>query len=109
MRNRLIGSTLAVVALLVFAFFMFAQTSEQPGVAKAHVPPDLAGVWRRSRRPPDNARRYTIFELAMSITSGEPPMTPWAEAKFKANKPNIGPNAVPLAETNDPVSSCSPP
>jgi hypothetical protein len=112
MRNRLIGSTLAVAALLVFSFFILAQTSEQPGVARARVPPstaDLTGVWRRSRRPPDNARRYTIFELAMSITSGEPPMTPWAEAKFKANKPNIGPNAVPLAETNDPVSNCSPP
>src|ERR1700693_5356551 len=72
MRNRLIGSTLAVVALLVFSFFILAQTSQQPGVARARVPPstaDLTGVWRRSRRPPDNARRYTIFELAMSITS----------------------------------------
>jgi hypothetical protein len=112
MRNRLMGSILAVVAVLAFSFVILAQTAEKPGVAKAQTTPptaDLSGVWRRSRRPPDNARRYTIFELALSITSEEPPMTPWAEAKFKANKPNVGPNAVPLASTNDPVANCFPP
>ena len=36
-------------------------------------------------------------------------MTPWAVAKFKAAKPNVGPNAVTLAETNDPIVKCFPP
>jgi hypothetical protein len=36
-------------------------------------------------------------------------MTPWAEAKFKAAKPNVGPNAVTLSETNDPITNCFPP
>ena len=112
MRNRLMGSTLAVVAVLSFSFGIIAQTVEKSGVAKAQATPptpDLAGVWKGSRGPPNNARRYTIFELALSIASEEPAMTPWAAAKFKASKPNVGPNAVPLADTNDPVSKCFPP
>lgn len=36
-------------------------------------------------------------------------MTPWAEAKYMANKPNLGPRAVSLAETNDPMAQCFPP
>jgi hypothetical protein len=71
--------------------------------------PNLGGVWRRSRRPPDNKHKYTIFQLALSLTNDNPPMTPWAEAKFKAAKPNLGPTAVPLAESNDPVINCFPP
>jgi hypothetical protein len=36
-------------------------------------------------------------------------MTPWGESEFKANKPNVGPNAVLLADTNDPDTKCFPP
>ena len=36
-------------------------------------------------------------------------MTPWAEAKFKAAKPNVGPRGVALSESNDPVTKCFPP
>ncbi len=88
-----------------------AQTAPA-GVAKsraATAPVDLSGVWRRSRRAPDKTRRYTIYELAFSISNDVPPMTPWAEAKFKANKPNLGPRAVSLSETNDPIMQCAPP
>jgi hypothetical protein len=111
MRNRIMGSILAVV-VPAFSFVIFAQTAEKSGMEKAKMPAptaDLTGVWRRSRRPPNTARRYTLFELTLSLTTEKPPMTPWAEAKFKANKPNIGPNAVSLAETNDPVANCFPP
>ncbi len=61
------------------------------------------------RRAPDKARKYTIYELAFSITTDTPPLTPWAEEKFKANKPNLGPRAVSLTESNDPIMQCFPP
>ena len=89
MRNRLVGSILAVVALAL-ASVGLAQNSQKPGAVKSNMAApttDLTGVWRRSRRAPDKARKYTIYELAFSITKEKPPMTPWAEAKFKAAKP----------------------
>ncbi len=112
MRNRLAGSILAVVAALACPSVGHTQTAEKSGAAKAQKAApatDLTGVWRRSRRAPDKARKYTIYELAFSFTNEKPPMTPWAEAKFKTAKPNVGPNAVTLTETNDPITNCFPP
>src|SRR5579862_9671711 len=103
--------SLALAVVLLAPCALRAQT-EKPGAAKMpppSAPVDLSGVWRRSRRPPDKARKYTIYELAFSITSDPPPMTPWAEAKFKASKPNVGPRAVSIGESNDPVLQCAPP
>src|SRR4029077_17353835 len=77
---------------------------EHPGTT-----PDISGVWRRSRRPPDNKRKYTLYEIALSLTNEEPPMTPWGLEKFKTPKPNVGPHGVTLAKTNDPVAQCFPP
>jgi hypothetical protein len=45
----------------------------------------------------------------MSFSTEEPSMTPWGMEKFKANKPNIGPRAVALGESNDPALQCFPP
>ena len=100
------------VAVLAFSPVLLSQTAVKAGVASppaASSAPDLSGVWRRSRKAPDKARKYTIYDLAMSLTSEKPPMTPWAESKYKANKPNLGPRAVSLAETNDPITHCFPP
>jgi hypothetical protein len=114
MRIRLWALTFAVVAAVAAPApspFLFAQAGTT-NAAKAQtpsVPADLSGVWRRSRRAPDKARKYTIYELAFSISSEKPPMTPWAEEKFKANKPNVGPNAVSISESNDPILQCFPP
>jgi len=111
MRYRRWGLILAVQAL-AFSSGIHAQTAAKTGGAKPQVSApgsDLTGVWRRSRRAPDKARRYTVYELAFIITNDIPPMTPWAEAKFKAAKPNLGPRAVSLAETNDPIMKCFPP
>jgi hypothetical protein len=114
MRNRILGLTMVAVAALTSSPAILAQTAES-STAKtkttnmAAPPADLSGVWRRSRRPPDKARKYTIYELAFSITSDKPPMTPWAEEKFKTNKPNVGPNAVSITESNDPILQCFPP
>jgi hypothetical protein len=50
--------------------------------------------------------QYWVYEFNVE----EPPMTAWAEAKYKAAKPANGPHSVLLSETNDPVyRSCSPP
>ena len=111
MSTRLLGLTLAVAAALASSPAILAQTAET-GTAKAQTPTapaDLSGIWRRSRRPPDKTRRYTIYELAFAITNDKPPMTPWAEEKFKANKPNVGPRSVSLTESNDPIMQCAPP
>jgi hypothetical protein len=111
MRIQLKDVLLAVATLLASSGVLHAQIADKPGGAKTQMSApgaDLSGVWRRSRRPPDNSRKYTIFELAMSISSKEPPMTPWAAAKFKANKPNVGPRGVALADSNDPDLSCFP-
>ncbi len=112
MRICLLGLMLAVAAAtLASSPATFAQTANSGATkAGAVVPPaDLSGVWRRSRRAPDKTRKYTIYELAFSISSEKPPMTPWAEEKFKANKPNVGPNSVSIRESNDPILQCFPP
>ena len=112
MRICLLGLMLAVAAAtLASSPATFAQTANS-GATKAGAvapPADLSGVWRRSRRAPDKTRKYTIYELAFSISSEKPPMTPWAEEKFKANKPNVGPNSVSIRESNDPILQCFPP
>ncbi len=112
MRNRFWGLALvALAATLATSPAIFAQTI-QSSAAKTHsaaAPADLSGVWRRSRRAPDKSRKYTIYELAFSLTNVLPPMTPWAQEKYDANKPNIGPRAVSLTETNDPIMQCAPP
>src|SRR5579863_5510167 len=108
MRIRPSASALALIAVLVSVFGLHAQTAPQQGAAKSPVP-DLTGIWRRSRRPPDNSRRYTYHEVAGTLTTEEPTMTPWGVEKYRAAKPNLGPRGVPLSESNDPVTKCFPP
>src|SRR5713101_1031158 len=101
MRDRFIVAILTVIAVLAPSSFGFAQAVKQPGAEKAQAagsPADLTGIWRRIRRAPDNARRYTNFELGLSLPTKDLALTSWGETKFKANKPNVGPNAVPLAD-----------
>ncbi len=108
---RVLAVMLAGAAMLASAPSAPAQTTKISAL-KAQTPPppaDLSGVWRRSRRAPDKARKYTIYELAFAITSEKPSMTPWAEEKFNANKPEIGPRSVSLSESNDPILKCAPP
>jgi hypothetical protein len=112
MRVRFLSLLFALVAAALASSFPIAAQTTQAAGEKAHAalaPADLSGVWRRSRRPPDKSRKYTIYELAFSITNELPPMTPWAEEKYRANKPNVGPRSVSLAETNDPIMKCAPP
>ena len=111
MRFRIFLLGLIAIASLPCPFAISAQTTEThaPKAQPSAPPVDLSGVWRRSRRAPDKARKYTIYELAFALTSDNPPMTPWGEEKYKANKPNVGPRSVSLAESNDPIMQCAPP
>jgi hypothetical protein len=98
-RNRMMNLTLAMVAILAFASALSAQTTEPTAPAKSQssaAAPDLSGVWRQ--HAPPGSRAYALY----SFTKEELPMTPWAEAFFKANKPSFGPRAVP--DSNDPVN-----
>jgi hypothetical protein len=109
-------SILAMALFFTPLSFILAQSIQRADGAKTNAatrnqatPRDLAGVWKRSARPPDNARRYTKFELTLALPVQGLELTPWGEAKFKANKPNVGPNPVPIKDSNDPDLKCFPP
>src|SRR5579863_4938457 len=55
---------------------------------------DLSGVW--------------LFQKQLdTFAATEPPMQPWALAKYRSAKPGYGPHA--SAESQDPIQSCLPP
>ncbi len=112
-RRRLILSGIAALFLFpIPSGVAHGQAAAHPEAKAAQASgsaTNLAGIWRRLRRAPDNSRKYTIFELALNISGDVAPMTPWAQAKFKAVKPNLGPTGVNLADSNDPTINCFPP
>ena len=110
MRNHAERSVLAALAVLAFALGAFAQSAEQPGAAKvpgAASSPDLSGVW--NAKAPKGAPLAELIAYYSTFGKGEPAMTPWAEAQYKAAKPSFGPKSVTMEETNDPVYKCFPP
>jgi hypothetical protein len=75
MRNRLMGSILAVAAVVVFSSALLAQNAAESAAGKARMvgpTPDLSGVWSGYGTP------FTVKEA--------PLLQPWAEAKLKAAK-----------------------
>jgi hypothetical protein len=95
-QDRCIPSMIAFFAVLAIAPVLLAQTQKPSGVAadqatakvKAQTP-DLSGVWIARSFPG-------------TFTKQEPPLTPWAVEKFKAN------TSRPKAEL-DPDVKCFPP
>ena len=81
MRNRLILSVAAVVAMLAVLPSARSQSAAQPGSI-----PDISGVWEVEKYRP------ALFP------KGGAPLQPWAETKFKAANP----------ATNDPNLACLP-
>ncbi|HXP80512.1 MAG TPA: hypothetical protein VN976_11445 [Verrucomicrobiae bacterium] len=81
MRNRLIFSAGAVVAMLALSPAPRSQGAAQPGSA-----PDLSGVWLVEKFQP------------VLFPNGGAPLQPWAEAKLKATNP----------QTDDPNLACLP-
>lgn len=65
-----------------------------PALALAQQP-NLSGVWNMRTTP---ETRY----LSYSFSREEPPMTEWAQERFKLTKPSFGPRS--FADSNDPVN-----
>jgi hypothetical protein len=61
--------------------------------------------WPFPRNRPKRQGRQARARITFSPK--EPPLTPWAEAKFLAAKPGYGPRAT--AESQDPILKCLPP
>jgi hypothetical protein len=96
----------ALAALLGVSLALYAQAAGPPtkGKDEKATTADLTGVW--SQNQPASTRAYNNF----TFFKDEPPMTPWAEAKYKTAKPSFGPHSFPISETNDPVyHGCFPP
>lgn len=104
MRIRPIPSLPCCLAALATFFWLSgaaAQNSSQSPASKSSSAPapkrDLSGVWQL---------RGTGGAESMTPDKDMPPMTPWAKARFDAEKPGYGPRAAPGG--NDPILQCDP-
>lgn len=104
MRNHLLGLVLALVAMGAHSPVLRAQSTGQAAPAKAETAApvaDLSGLWIRLRDP-SHASINLDFSKAIS------PMTPWAEAKFKAAN-SVYRSSSPSTVLSDPIFNCNPP
>ena len=110
MRTPVLSSLilLAVVSVLPTSDLL-AQTSQQRTAATTTsvVPArDLTGVW--SFLPGDPGLSPVGSLTGVGRGPGDmPPLTPWGQAKYNANKPGYGPRMSP--DNNDPALQCDPP
>ncbi len=107
MRTWVTVSGLALLAALSLPSVSRAQNSDRAGAAKspAAATPgsDLIGVWTQFPR----IGGRSAGEGGFVFSAAEPPMTPWAEAKFKSTKaPHTGGYT---GESDDTTLKCYPP
>jgi len=92
MRNRFVGSILSVVVMSALALGLQAQTAGSSGKAR----PDLSGIWDgagdRSLAGPGagGAPQSRGGVPAAGFTKEEPPMTPSAQALYRARREGRG-------------------
>jgi len=97
MNNRRIVGVLLMTAMI--AGSQLESAAAQSLSATQHGA-DLSGVWTGMNLP--GTSQWSIYTF-----SEEPPlMTEWGLARFAENRPQRGPNGVPVAETNDLVYQC---
>src|SRR6202165_5367173 len=104
MRIHLIDSVLVLAAALAFSAVTHAQTGEQPGAGMATTAApttDLFGLWIRLRDPGHSSINIDFGKMVS-------PMTPWAEAKFKAAN-SVYRGSSPDDVLKDPIFNCFPP
>jgi hypothetical protein len=105
--RTLIRSMLFLTAALALSFAINIPSGAQSGAKKSESPKDLHTI-----SPKDLSGTWALVSprsepwYNYALTGDEPPMTPWAEEKFKANKPSFGPN--PHEDSNDAAYSCLP-
>jgi hypothetical protein len=107
MRNTLISSAVALVALLIGLSAVHAQTKAASGNAKAQPQagiPDLSGNWLAG------GSSFSVTDPGGKF-AGTPkddtPYQPWALAKLKSERPETGPHAT--FDTTDPrINYCDP-
>jgi hypothetical protein len=105
MWNRFVVSILWVALSFSFGRHL-AQVNQQSGGVNASSTssaPNLSGIW--VLKLPAGAGSYS----SNAFIKDEPPMTAWAEEKYKAAKPVFGPNQTSPQKSNDPVYGCFPP
>ena len=98
MRNHSLRFSVVVwTVVLPLAPFMLTGASSdlgEPERSSVSSTRDLSGIWSGDQ----NADTFSAID---------PPLTPWAEAKFRSVKPGYGPHASALSD--DPLLDCLPP
>jgi hypothetical protein len=92
-----LGVVVALIAVFSLSSGLLGQTDQRPKVSPASPPAathDLSGIWMEQGN-------------AVMFSSKEPPLLPWAEAKYRTAKPGYGPQATP--DSQDPILNCLPP
>lgn len=112
MRIRFLKSIIAMSTVLVLAPVLLAQTGQQDGAGRAKaVRPapkrDITGIWTRQAGDPSLSSIHSLSGVARGPGFVDmPPLTPWGQAKFDANKPGYGIRQQPMG--NDPILRCMP-
>ena len=117
MRNFLTGAL--VVAAVVFALSTTARAQTEQGQGGQETGGARGGGQGRGRGQAPSATANLPFDAHdfngvwmgrggafNTLSSKAPAMTPWAQARYDAAKPGIGPRAQPLG--NDPMMACDP-
>ena len=96
MLSRASNSAVTFLLALGVSSSLFAYPARHIGSNQGplHAPADLSGVWIGR-------------ENAITFSASEPPLQPWAKAKFESVKPGYGRHASPDSE--DPILNCLPP
>lgn len=86
------------IPLIFFLALVAVLRARSGSIAAGHAssrfsPKDLTGVW--------------MAQGEITFSPAEPPMQPWAEAKFRSVRPSYGPHASP--KSLDPTLNCAPP
>ena len=117
MRNRLMVSALALMAVVIFLPLLRAQTAPAARPASAQAPTasskaaDLAGDWEPDRRRGGFGQSLSITDMGGRKRGQEDdiPYQPWAREKTMAEKPSTGPDPK-FGESTDPqILFCEPP
>jgi len=118
MLNRFSVSAIALMAVLTFSPFAFAQNTslqksaaakDQKATAAPAPPHDISGTWEPANGPNDGIQPYGAKAMP---NDGKPehqlPYTPYGLKTYKSHKAPIGADEVLPSDYNDPRDKCEP-